>query len=270
MDEDPLVAEAKTRVEAGARELVLTGVHLGKYSYDRGGDERHLLRLLRRLLDIEGLWRIRLSSILSRHLTDELVDFMAGEPRICRHLHVPLQSGDDRVLADMNRPYRIDDYVDSVERAKQAMPDLALATDVIVGFPTETEAAFGATMEVVERMAFSKLHVFRYSPRPDTASANMPDAVPPDVKKDRSKRLIDLGNSIRSRFLAAHLNTRLEVLVEDERLVDGAGVCSGQTSDYVRAWFEGEGLLGSLVEIAATEVRADGVRGARRLSILRR
>ena len=260
-DEDDLVAEARARAAAGARELVLTGVHLGKYTFDHGGDERSLVRLFERLLGIDGVARLRLSSIFARHLTPEVVGFMAAEPRMCRYLHVPLQSGDPGVLADMHRSYEIGEYVEHVERAVGALPDVALATDLIVGFPTETEAAFESTMDVVRRLRFSKLHVFRYSPRPGTAAADMPDAVPPAVKKERSKRLIDLGNAIRTDFLQAHVGPPLEVLVEDEREVDGAIVSSGQTSDYVRVWFEGGGVLGSLVRVRGTGVRSDGIRG---------
>lgn len=262
MDEEALFAEAVARVEAGAKELVLTGVHLGKYSYDSGGDERSLVRLLERLLALDGLLRVRLSSILSRHLTPELLDFMAQESRICRYLHVPLQSGSQKVLEAMNRPYGIDGYVRSVERASSALPGLALATDIIVGFPGESDDDFERTLDVVRRLRFSKLHVFRYSARPETAAADMPDEVPPAVKKQRSKRLIDLGNEIRTEFLHAHLRHPLEVLVEDERMVDGSAVCSGQTDDYVRVWFEGEGFLGRLVQVSGGEIRADGIRGA--------
>ena len=261
MDEDALIAEARTRVAAGARELVLTGVHLGKYNFDRGGDERDLLRLFERLLAIEGVVRLRLSSILSAHLTDEVIAFIAAEPRICRYLHVPLQAGHDEILEAMHRPYRIADYIQRVEAAMAALPGLALATDLIVGFPGETEEHFQATLDVVEHIGFSKLHVFRYSPRADTAAAEMPDAIHPDVKRDRSKRLIDLGNRLRADFLAAHLGRPLEVLVEDERKIDGVTVCSGQTDDYVRVWFDGEGLLGRLVHVEGHEVRADGIRG---------
>ncbi len=270
LDEDGLVSEARARAAAGARELVLTGVHLGKYGYERGGNERDLIRLLCRLLDIDGVWRLRLSSILSRHLTDELISFIVDEPRICRHLHVPLQSGDDGVLRAMHRPYDIGEYLSSISRAEEALPGLALATDIIVGFPGETDEAFEATMDVVRRVRFSKLHVFRYSARPGTAAAEMVGEVPPEVKKERSKRLIDLGNEIRRRFLGGHLNRPLEVLVEDERVVEGAGVCSGQTDDYVRVWFEGESLLGSLVQVEGNEIRADGIRGARMVDVTRR
>jgi threonylcarbamoyladenosine tRNA methylthiotransferase MtaB len=260
MDEERLVDEARARVASGARELVLTGVHLGKYGYDRGADERDLIRLLGRLLRVEGLLRIRLSSILSNHLTDELVEFLADEPRMCPHLHVPLQSGDDEVLQRMNRPYTADEFVSAVENAQSLIPDLALATDIIVGFPGESDAAFQATLEVVRHLRFSKLHVFRYSPRPGTAASEMPEP-DPEVKKSRSKELIDVGNTIRTEFLHRHIGAPLEVLVEDEREVDGQTVSSGQTHDYVRAWFEGRGVLGRLVPVRGERVRADGIAG---------
>ena len=269
LDEDSLLAEARERVAAGARELVLTGVHLGKYTYDTGGDERRLVGLFDKLLRIDGLWRVRLSSILSRHLTDELIAFMAAEPRMCRYLHVPLQAGDDSVLEIMNRPYRIGEYMDAIGRVKEGLPGIALATDIIVGHPGESDDAFRNTMEVVEEVGFSKLHVFRYSVRPGTAAADMKDDVNGNVKRERSKALIDLGNRIRARFLHEHLGRPLEILVEDERIVDGVAVCSGQTDDYVRAWFEAEGLLGKMVTIEANEVRADGLRGGRVLTTTR-
>jgi threonylcarbamoyladenosine tRNA methylthiotransferase MtaB len=265
LDEEGLIAEARAKVQAGAREIVLTGVHLGKYHYDRGGDEHDLIRLMRRILDIDGVWRLRLSSILSRHLTDDVVEFIACEPRVCRFLHVPLQSGDDEVLAAMNRPYDIDGYLDSVTRVTDRIEGLALATDIIVGFPGETEEAFDRTMDVVRAVRFSKLHVFRYSERPDTAAVAMGQReLPGDVKRDRSKRLIRLGNEIRSEFLNDHIGRELEVLVEEERVVDGVTICSGQTSDFVRVWFEragDESLMGRMAVVEGVRIRADGLEG---------
>jgi threonylcarbamoyladenosine tRNA methylthiotransferase MtaB len=220
---------------------------------------------MQRILEIDGVWRLRLSSILSHHLTDEVVDFIAGEPRVCRFLHVPLQAGDDDVLTAMNRPYDIGGFLDSVNRAADRIEGLALATDIIVGFPGETEKAFERTMEVVRAVRFSKLHVFRYSERPDTAAVAMRQhEVPGDVKRDRSKRLIRLGNDIRSEFLHGHIGRPLEVLVEEERAVDGGTVCSGQTSDFVRVWFErtgDESLLGQMAMVEGGRVRADGLEG---------
>jgi threonylcarbamoyladenosine tRNA methylthiotransferase MtaB len=261
LDEGSIVTAARAKVASGAREIVLTGVHLGKYGYDKGGDEGDLIRLLQRLLEIDGLRRLRLSSILSQHLTEEVVAFMASEPRMCRYLHVPLQSGDDGVLARMNRPYRVADYAEAIGRAKASLTGLGLATDIIVGFPGESDSAFESTVDLVSDIGFSKLHVFRYSARAGTAAATMSDDIAPEVRRERSKRLIDLGNDIRMRWLHEHLGKRLEVLVEDERAIDGNGVCSGQTDDHVRVWFEGSGLLGTMVSVEGTRVRADGIEG---------
>lgn len=262
-DVDDLVEEARRKVAAGTRELVLTGVHLGKYGFERGGDERDLLQLIERLIALDGLARIRLSSIFPAHLTDDLLSLMAAEPRLCRHLHVPLQSGDDGMLRAMHRPYSAAEYVESVMRAKERIPGLALATDIIVGFPGETDDAFAQTMDVAERVQFCKLHVFRYSARDQTPAATMQDQIAPEVKRDRSKQLIARGNEIRAEFLSAHLRDPLEVLVEDRRSVDGAMVCSGQTDDYVRVWFEDTCELGSLVRVQGVRIRADGIEGRR-------
>jgi threonylcarbamoyladenosine tRNA methylthiotransferase MtaB len=263
LEEDSLIEEARAKVEAGAREIVLTGVHLGKYRYDRGGDERDLIRLMRRILDIDGVWRLRLSSILSQHLTDEVVDFIAREPRVCRFLHVPLQAGDDEVLTAMNRPYDIGGFVESVTHAKRRIEGLALATDIIVGFPGESEEAFERTMDVVRELRFAKLHVFRYSERPDTAAVEMRHMeVGGDVKRDRSKRLIALGNEIRAQFLQDKIGRSVEVLVEEERRVEETTVCSGQTSDFVRVWIERDGsesLMGRMATVEGVRVRADGL-----------
>lgn len=169
----------------------------------------------------------------------------------------------------MHRPYDVDEYRRSIERVRRAIPDVALATDIIVGFPGETEGDFRATMDVVEDVRFSKLHVFRYSPRPGTAAATLPDEVAPDTKRDRSKRLIEVGNRIRAGFLESHLRTNLEVLVEDEREVDGTVVASGQTDDYVRVWFEGRRLLGAMASVQPERVRADGI-GGRLVEVTRR
>ena len=263
IEEDGLIQEARAKVDAGAREIVLTGVHLGKYCFDQGGDERDLIRLMQRILDIDGVWRLRLSSILSQHLTDGVVDFIAAEPRICRFLHVPLQAGDDEVLTAMNRPYDMKGYMESVKRATNRIEGLALATDIIVGFPGESDAAFERTMNVVREVRFSKLHVFRYSERPDTAAVAMRHhEVTGEIKRDRSKRLIRLGNEIRSQFLQDHFGRPLEVLVEEERAVDGVTVSSGQTTDFIRVWFERHGdqsLLGQMATVEGVRARADGL-----------
>jgi threonylcarbamoyladenosine tRNA methylthiotransferase MtaB len=146
-------------------------------------------------------------------------------------------------------------------RAREQIPNVALATDIIVGFPGETDAAFERTMEVVRAVSFSKLHVFRYSARPQTAAAERPDTVPPEAKRERSRRLIALGNELRGAWIHNHVGSTLEVLVEDTRVVDDTPVASGQTGDFVRVWFEGAPTLGDTVEVVGERVRSDGLAG---------
>lgn len=254
-----LLTEARRKVDEGARELVLTGVHLGKYGWDSGEPDIALVRLLEGLLEISGLARIRLSSILSRHLTDRIVALLAEQDRICRFLHVPLQAGDDEVLAAMNRPYRLADYLEAINRVTERVPGIGLSTDVIVGFPGETHAQFEKTMEVVERVGYLKLHVFRYSARPGTPSADYPGQVLEAEKRNRSKELIALGNDLRLGFHRRQLGLVREVFVEE---AFENGDLSGHTDDFVRVRFAGPSSLAErLALVRVVEAKVESVRG---------
>jgi threonylcarbamoyladenosine tRNA methylthiotransferase MtaB len=253
--EEQVVADVRRQVERGVREVVLTGVHLGKYGEDRGEREA-LARLVDRLTAIDGLLRLRLSSVLPVQVTPALVERVRDDPKVCRHLHVPLQAGDDEVLARMHRPYRIAEFLDRVEHAKAEVPGLGLSTDVIVGFPGETRAQFAATMAVVERVGFSKLHVFRYSQRPDTPAATMPDQVPVAEKKARAQELIALGGELRRRFHEDHVGRPLEVLVE----AAGDGLAEGTSDNYVKVRFPGGAeLVDRVVTVRGLRADAEGM-----------
>jgi threonylcarbamoyladenosine tRNA methylthiotransferase MtaB len=253
--EEQVVADVRRQVERGVREVVLTGVHLGKYGEDRGEREA-LARLVDRLTAIDGLLRLRLSSVLPVQVTPALVERVRDDPKVCRHLHVPLQAGDDEVLARMHRPYRVAEFLDRVEHAKTEVAGLGLSTDVIVGFPGETRAQFAATMAVVERVGFSKLHVFRYSQRPDTPAATMPDQVPVAEKKARAKELIALGNELRRRFHEDHIGRPLEVLVE----AAGDGLAEGTSDNYVKVRFPGGAeLVDRVVTVRGLRADAEGM-----------
>jgi threonylcarbamoyladenosine tRNA methylthiotransferase MtaB len=253
--EEQVVADVRRQVERGVREVVLTGVHLGKYGEDRGGREA-LARLVDRLTAIDGLLRLRLSSVLPVQVTPALVERVRDDPKVCRHLHVPLQAGDDEVLARMHRPYRVAEFLDRVEHAKTEVAGIGLSTDVIVGFPGETRAQFAATMAVVERVGFSKLHVFRYSQRPDTPAATMPDQVPVAEKKARAKELIALGNELRRRFHEDHIGRPLEVLVE----AAGDGLAEGTSDNYVKVRFPGGAeLVDRVVTVRGLRADAEGM-----------
>lgn len=272
-----LLDEARRKVDDGARELVLTGVHLGKYGWDEGSPDDALVALLEGLLAIPDLARIRLSSILSKHLTERVVGLIRDEPRLCRFLHIPLQSGDDTVLERMNRPYRIGDYLETVTSIKEQVPEIGITTDIIVGFPAETPEQFDRTVEVVREVEYLRLHVFRYSPRPKTPSASWNDQVEPSEKKRRSKELIELGNQLRERFHRAQIGRSREILVEE---VLGDGRLSGHTDNFVRVRFEAaapagqpdpvgpvgplgtEGLVGGLARVFIEEASVESVRGS--------
>lgn len=253
---DDVVEDIRARVGDGVREVVLTGVHLGKYGQDEGRAEGLAALVERILVEVPTLERLRLSSVLPVQVTERLVDLMASTDRICNHLHVPLQSGSDRVLADMERSYDVGVFLERVGYAQSRVPALGLSTDVIVGFPTETDDDFRRTLEVVETVGFSKLHVFRYSPRPGTASAERwRDSVRSQDKKARSKELIDLGNRLRDRFHAGLIGTELSVLVEAVR---DDGWLSGTADNYVKVSMRG---ASSLFE-QRRRARMTGLRGA--------
>ncbi|MGZ8688736.1 MAG: MiaB/RimO family radical SAM methylthiotransferase, partial [Gaiellaceae bacterium] len=212
-----VLGEIRRRVGQGHREIVLTGVNLGCFRDREAGYT--LARLVREAGAIEGVQRLRLSSIEINHVTDDLVAALRETPTVSRHLHVPLQSGDDAVLAAMGRRYRIAEYL-----AKLApLRDFNLTTDVIVGFPTEDEAAFERTLDVVARAGTTKVHVFPYSPRPGTRTA-ADDSVPAEVKRERSARLRAASDAAcRARWLQ-------RVGSEDRVLVDRPGL--GYADDY--------------------------------------
>lgn len=217
---DDVLDEVRRLVDAGYRELVLTGIHLGHYGVDRnrGLPKDQWLRLshlLQRIARLPGDFRVRLSSIEATEVTRELVTAVAEHPRrFCPHLHVSMQSGSDAVLARMRRRWGSRRFVDRCRLVQQALDRPALTTDVIVGFPGETEAEFAETCRVVEEVGFSKLHIFPYSARRGTPAADMPNQVPATVKAERVERLGELEARLRQRYFASLLGSRLEVLVE--------------------------------------------------------
>ncbi len=218
-----LEARARAAARAGYRELVLTGIDLGSY---RGG----LAPLVRRLVTAAAPARIRLSSIDPSHL-DKDVASLFSLPGVCPHLHLPLQSGSDRVLARMRRRYDVRRFRQAVELARAACPDLALTGDVMVGFPGETEEDFGATRDVVSWAGFMDLHVFRFSPRPRTAAARYPDQVPREVAHARSRALIEQAHRQHERYAARFAGRPLHPIWDRTQ----GDVIKGVTENYLQA-----------------------------------
>jgi len=224
--------KVNTSVEKGAKEVVLTGIHLGLYGNDMS-PRVTLATLLRTLLDSTEIERMRLSSIEVNEITDELLDVFASSRRLQRHFHIPLQSADDGVIRIMNRHYTAADFRRVTARIREIDGDTGIATDVMVGFPPETDQAFETTLSVVEELGFSRLHVFKYSPRPGTAAAELKQRVPPAAAKDRSNRMIELGKRLSEEFAKRFVGNIVEVLVESKR-DPVTGWYSGFSSSYVR------------------------------------
>jgi len=242
--------EVAALADRGVGEVVLTGINLGAYSWD-GVDMAGLLA------DVlgTGVGRVRLSSIEPQHLTDRLIDILGREERLCPHLHIPLQSGSDAVLARMGRAYTARDFRMLVDRAKASRPDLALTTDAIVGFPGETDDDFERTVSLLEDVAPLKAHIFKYSPRPRTAAADMAGQIDPIVKSERARRLGALERRLGERFAENLVGSEQEVLVESADA--DKPIATGLAANYVRCFFKGDASLrGTIVRMATT--RQDG------------
>ncbi len=207
------VDEAKRLLDNGYREIVLTGIHLG--GYDRLPD------LIERLLALPALGRVRLSSIEVNEINEPLLDLMVAEPRrFCPHLHLPLQSGDDAILRAMRRRYNVRQFLAACDRVAERVPDPAFTTDVIVGFPGETDAQFENSVEVCRRVGVSRIHIFPYSPRRGTDAAKLPDDVPGREKKRRLRRLKTEAHDLTRKYAAKFVGRPVDVLVEKD---DGTG-----------------------------------------------
>jgi threonylcarbamoyladenosine tRNA methylthiotransferase MtaB len=263
--------EIRRLVDHGHREIVLTGIHLGHYGVDLpktqpGGSRFDLAYLVGRIGRVDGDFRVRVSSIEAVEATPELLARMAERPdRFCPHLHVSMQSGSDAVLGRMRRRWASGRFVQRCMAIREALDRPALTTDAIVGFPGETEADFEATCRVVEELEFSKIHVFRYSPRPGTPAAEMPDQVPGEVKQGRAKALAEIGWQLRTRFLEGLSGRELQVLVET-RLADRPGMLAGTSTRYAPVELPGgEDLLGRLVRVTAGPVVDGRIRAIERV-----
>jgi threonylcarbamoyladenosine tRNA methylthiotransferase MtaB len=224
---DQVLADVRNRVADGYQEVVLTGTEIGAYSHEGAG----LKELLQLILAETRVARLRLSSLQPQEITPELLGLWADE-RLCRHFHLSLQSGSDAVLKQMKRRYTTADYQRAVDLIRQAVPGVAITTDVIVGFPGETEAEFEQSYSFCKQMQFARIHVFSYSPRPGTQAALMPRQVEDKVKRERSRRMLALGRACVRSFRKKFLGETMLVLWEKET----CGIWSGLTDNYIRAY----------------------------------
>lgn len=224
---DDAVREAEQLVDRGHKELVLTGVNIGQFASGGLG----IIDLIQRLESIPELARIRISSIEPTTIPEALLDYMASSSKLCRFLHVPLQSGDDEILHGMNRRYTVKEYADWVCHAARKIPDVCIGTDLMVGFPGESEQQFDNTRSVVADLPLAYFHVFSYSTRPGTAATRMDNHVPAKTMKVRSKNLSELSRGKRADFYRQFVDRRVSVLFESS---ESAGWWSGLTDNYIR------------------------------------
>jgi len=234
---ESIMSEVESLAKDGFKEIVLTGIHLGLYGYDFKDKKNHLLDVISRISQIEGIERIRLSSIEALELTDEFLEGLLNIKSFCHHFHIPLQSGCDTVLERMNRRYTISDFRNRVNYIRNIMPDVSITTDVIVGFPGETDEEFLKTESFIQEMRFSKLHVFPFSARRGTLAADMPNQIEKNIKIDRSHRLILLSQKLEQNFREKFINTTKEVLFEDKK---DDNKYEGLTENYIKVIVESE------------------------------
>ena len=249
-DPEEVIHQAQQLVDAGYKEIVLTGIHTGGYGEDM--KDYNLAMLLKDLEQkVKGLKRIRISSIEASQLTDEVIEVIDQSDIVVRHLHIPLQSGSNTVLKRMRRKYTMEFFAERLEKLKKALPGLAVTSDVIVGFPGETEEEFMETYNFIKEHKFSELHVFPYSKRTGTPAARMDDQIDEDIKNERVHRLIELSNQLAKEYASEFENEVLEVIPEEIYQDD---LYVGYTDNYLKVVFPAtEEMVGKLVKVKLTK-----------------
>jgi threonylcarbamoyladenosine tRNA methylthiotransferase MtaB len=255
MKMERVIAEANALVTAGYREIVLSGINLGRWGRDFEPQQR-FEQLVRALLEYTDIQKIRISSVEPMDWSDELIALMAGSTRIANHAHVPLQSGSDRILRRMHRKYRPWHYAEKIRKIHEAMPDAAIGADVMTGFPGETDELFEESRSFIERLPFTYLHVFTYSSRPGTPSAAMPDQVPVQVARERNRILRELAAQKNLDFRRKFVGRTLEVI----SMQAGSDECTEALSDnYLKIRLAGRHAANQILTAEITEVADEGL-----------
>ena len=229
---EDIEAEAKRLAVGGYKEIVLTGIHLDSYGVDL--ENENLLDVIRRIAAIDGIERIRLGSLEPRIMTEEFVEGLASVKELCPHFHLSMQSGCDETLKRMNRKYDTEEFLACCDRLRAYFDEPALTTDVIVGFPGETEEEFETTVEFIKKIRFYETHVFKYSRRKGTRADRMPDQIPEQIKTKRSEKLLELHRENSKNYRNRLIGTTVEVLMEEAQEIDGICWQVGHTREYVR------------------------------------
>jgi len=250
---DEIINEAREMVANGVKELVLTGINLGEFP--------HLPSLISHFSNLDGLLRIRLSSIEPQYVTDELIKIVKEDPKVCKHLHIPMQSGDDRILKMMKRNYSSKGFLSLINRVKKQIKGVAITTDIIIGFPGEDEKAFNNTCRLVNKLQFSRIHIFSYSDRPRTAASKLPEKVDPKIIAKRHEKLGALKDKYMLKFHRSFKRMPMEVLIEQKDRK--TGMYEGLTSNYIRVFINsddwGDDSIGKLLPLKFKDFRGENV-----------
>lgn len=245
---EDVIKEVTNLVDNGYKEVVLTGIHTGRYGIDL--EDMDLEKLLCRLVRIPGLYRIRLSSIEINEITDGIMDLIKSSKVIARHFHVPIQSGSNKILKLMNRKYDLDFFFKKIQEIRDIRPEISISTDVIVGFPGEDENLFQTTIDTCRKVGFTKLHVFPFSERKGTAAARMDNKLDNGIKKDRARRLIEVSKELEEDYMKKYLGREIEVLVEEYK----DGYSYGHTGNYLYAKINKELPHNELVNVKVIDI----------------
>lgn len=241
---EDVIAETKELAGNGFQEIVLTGIHLSSYGVDLGCD---LIDLIKSIHEIEGVKRIRLGSLEPGIITREFVEELVSLKKVCPHFHLSLQSGSSTVLKRMNRKYTAEEYLEKCELLREYYEHPALTTDIIVGFPGETEEEFTETCAFVRKAAFYEIHVFKYSKRNGTVAARMPQQIPESIKTERSGILIDIAEELKESFISWYEGKKVEVLFEEPVMAGGEQYYEGFTPEYVKTWYRTDETVGNRI-----------------------
>lgn len=235
---DDVMEEIKRIAESGCKEVVLTGIHLSSYGLDFKDSTVKLIDVIEAVNKIEGIERIRLGSLEPLIVTDEFVTRLSKCDKICPHFHLSLQSGCNETLKRMNRRYNVDEYYNGVELLRKYFPDAAVTTDVIVGFPGETEEEFNITKSFLEKVCFYEMHIFKYSRRKGTVADKMPDQIPENIKAERSAELLELNEKLSNGYREKYIGKNVKVLLEENHIIENKKYIMGFTDTYVRVALE--------------------------------
>ena len=254
-DLEDIISETKKLVKVGFKEVVLTGIHVASYGKEKS--KINLTTVLEDVSNIDGIERVRLSSIEPTLIDDEFMERILATGKVCDHFHLSLQSGSDTVLKRMNRKYTTSQYKEIVSLIKKYMPNAGITTDIIVGFPGETDLEFEETYNFVKEIGFSRIHVFKYSPRKGTPAADSKEQIDGNIKNIRSEKLIKLGDELMSKFYSKFLDSNLSVLFEEESNKENEFI-EGYTTNYIRVKAKNKpSIIGNIANVKINSIDGD-------------